>query len=278
MNQLAKFLNSVLFQNNDDISDSECESEYEVKHVSIGKLMNSLYTQEDIEDSNSNSDIHSDLSDEYHRPRLVSLEGNIGAGKSTYMEALKQRYANKNNFLFVDEPVHLWEQICDTKGKNMIQKYYENPRKYAFAFQVMAFQTRLQLLKEAIAYAAIHEEITTIIMERSLDADYQIFAKMLFEEGLMEDVEHEIYTQMARDALREYGVDGIIWLDTDYLECFRRMEKRGREGEGCVEMNYLRKCGEYHVEWLGADLGMVCRIEGEEDSEVNLAKIDNYLH
>jgi len=87
-------------------------------------------------------------------------------------------------------------------------------------------------------------------------------------------VEYEIYLQMSTEALKEYGVDGIIWLDTDYEECFRRVESRGREGESSLEIGYLRKCGEYHVEWLGADLGFVCRIDG---SSVDLEKVDNYL-
>jgi len=166
----------------------------------------------------------------------------------------------------------MWEKICDKSGKNMIKKYYENPIRYAFTFQIMAFQTRLQLLKEAIAYS---DSVTTIVMERSLDADYHIFAKMLAEEGVMEDVEHEIYVQMSKEALKEYGVDGIIWLDTDYEECFRRVAKRAREGEEALEMRYLRKCSEYHVEWLGADSGFVCRVDGSD--EVDLERICRYL-
>jgi len=119
-------------------------------------------------------------------------------------------------------------------------------------------------------------EVTTIVMERSLDADFHIFAKMLAEEGLMEDVEFEIYKGMSTEALKEYGVDGIIWLDTDYDECYQRVQKRSREGEenGKISLKYLAKCHEYHVEWLGADTGFVCRIDG---MDIDLGKIDQYL-
>jgi deoxyadenosine/deoxycytidine kinase len=286
MNSLARLINSIVFQTDSSgmltDSDSETESEVEQRCLSIGEFMNNLYTQEnDQKEHELSEEEHSELSDsdsysdpEYHRPRLVSLEGNIGAGKSTIIDTLKQKYANDPRFVFVDEPVQLWEQICDKSGKNMIQKYYENPKRYAFAFQIMAFQTRLQLLKEAMDYAEDHEAVTTIIMERSLDADYHIFAKMLSEEGLMDEVEYEIYVQMSTNVLKEYGVDGIIWLDTDYEECFRRIVKRAREGEEAIEMRYLRKCSEYHVEWLGADMGFVCRING---MDIDLGKIDKYL-
>lgn len=281
MNALAKLMNSILFQTDHSgmLTDSESEtsSDSEKNCLTIGEFMNNLYTQENIikyKDSEyENSEISESESEyEYHRPRIVSLEGNIGAGKTTIMDTLKEIYANDPRFLFVEEPVQMWEKICDKSGKNMIKKYYENPIKYAFAFQIMAFQTRLQLLKEAIAYS---DSVTTIVMERSLDADYHIFAKMLAEEGVMEDVEHEIYVQMSTEALKEYGVDGIIWLDTDYEECFRRVGKRAREGEEALEMRYLRKCSEYHVEWLGADSGFVCRVDGSD--EVDLERICRYL-
>lgn len=285
MNALQRLINSIVFQtdagivSDDSDSGSEIDSSSEKNCMDFSQVMNNLYHGSNVSlNTYSESDSNTKYIDDILRPRLVSLEGNIGAGKTTLIEKLKEKYAEDERFLFVEEPVQMWQQICDKGGKNMIQKYYENPIRYAFTFQIMAFQTRLQLLKEAIAYAAENQNVTTIIMERSLDADYHIFAKMLAEEGVMEEVEYEIYLQMSTEALKEYGVDGIIWLDTDYEECFRRVEKRGREGEGGIEMRYLRKCGEYHVEWLGADLGFVCRIgSGGEDGELDLEKVDNYL-
>jgi deoxyadenosine/deoxycytidine kinase len=247
-----------------------------MKNTSIkNNSYNSDDESENLEIKCSNSHIPShvfDINNNKHI-RLVSLEGNIGAGKSTLMKKLKEIYQDDHRFIFLIEPVDQWEIIRDNNGKNMIQKYYENPIKYAFAFQIMAFQSRLQLLKETITYAS--SEVTTIVMERSLDADYNIFAKMLFEEGLMEDVEFEIYCNMALDILKEYSVDGIIWLDTDYEECFKRVEKRSRQGENKISLCYLDKCHQYHVEWLGADTGFVCRVNSSNIHE--LYKIDQYL-
>jgi len=284
MNALKRLMNSIIFQTD---SDSEFESVTEDKHsesdtvmepqYGISRLLCNLYLD-------NNSSLHLDTESEIsiisdsisterkHIPRIVSVEGNIGAGKSTLIEELQQIYMDDRRFLFLLEPVNQWENVKDKHGNNMLQKYYDNPKKYAFAFQIMAFQTRLQLLKDALEY--IDDEVTTIIMERSLDADYHIFAKMLFAEGLMEDVEFQIYLQMATDALKEYGVDGMIWLDTDYEECFKRVEKRSRDGEGKIGLDYLRKCQEFHVEWLGADTGFVCRIDG---MNIDFDKIDNYI-
>lgn len=279
MNTLARLINSIIFQTDHDgmlTDDSDSENiPNELNCASIEEYMNSLlYTQEhETTDTPSLSEISS-KENPRERPRIVSIEGNIGAGKSTLIENLQEKYIDDRRFHFLLEPVHQWENIKDKKGKNMLQKYYENPIKYAFAFQIMAFQTRLQLLKDTLDY--IDDEVTTIVMERSLDADFHIFAKMLAEEELMEDVEFEIYRGMSVEALKEYGVDGIIWLDTDYEECYQRIEKRSREGEenGKISLKYLAKCHEYHVEWLGADTGFVCRIDG---MDMDLEKIDQYL-
>jgi len=281
MNALYDLMNSILFRSeNSSETDSISEEEMEDRastEFALSRLMCSLYTDTNIiEEHSSETDSISvsEISSNRSRPRIVSVEGNIGGGKSTLIETLQEKYIHDRRFHFLLEPVDQWENIKDKKGKNMLQKYYENPTKYAFAFQIMAFQTRLQLLKDTLDY--IDDEVTTIVMERSLDADFHIFAKMLSEEGLMEDVEFEIYKGMSAEALKEYGVDGIIWLDTDYEECYERVQKRSREGEenGKISLKYLAKCHEYHVEWLGADMGFVCRIDG---MDIDLGKIDQYL-
>ena len=206
--------------------------------------------------------------------RLVSIEGNIGAGKSTLVKTLQKRYSDRDDIYFLQEPVDLWEKIKDKDGKNMLQKFYDNPKKYAFAFQIMAYNTRLKILKEVLQ--DIPSNIRTIVMERSLDADHNVFAKMLHDEGLMESVEHDIYEMMANEGLESYCSDGFIWICTEPEQCFERVKERSRAGENSIDMNYLQKCHEYHVEWLGADLGMACIVE-TNDSEKDLDAMDRFL-
>jgi deoxyadenosine/deoxycytidine kinase len=203
------------------------------------------------------------------RPRLVSIEGNIGAGKSTLIQKLKEKYAENDEIMFLQEPVDIWESIkCPITQKNMLQKFYENPSKYGFSFQIMAFHTRLELIKNAIANAS--ENCKTIVMERSLDADAEIFAKMLKENGILEDIEYQIYQKITLESLKEYSSDGIIWLNIPFETCYERIQKRARKGEEDISCDYLEKCEQYHVEWLGADLGFVLQIDesgGEEGLE-----------
>ena len=195
------------------------------------------------------------------RPRLISLEGNIGAGKSTFIEHMKSVFQDDNSIVFLQEPVDIWESVSQD-GMNMLQLFYDNPKKYAFAFQVLAFTTRLKLIKNAIADAMKPDSpVKTIVMERSLEADKHIFAKMLYDEGKIESCEYQVYQMMSKDGLSTCSADGIIWLTTCPNECRRRISTRGREGEEGIGLDYLNNCDIYHGEWLSADLGFVFRID-----------------
>ena len=67
------------------------------------------------------------------RPRILTVEGNIGAGKSTFLGELQKRYADRDDIMFLLEPVGIWESVVDEEGKNMLEKFYDNPKKYSFA-------------------------------------------------------------------------------------------------------------------------------------------------
>jgi deoxyadenosine/deoxycytidine kinase len=117
--------------------------------------------------------------------QIITIEGNIGSGKSTLLEHLKQKYnANNNNegnneIIFLREPVDEWENIKDENGTTILQKFYADQKAYSFSFQMMAYISRLALLKEAVE----KNPNAIIITERSLVTDKMIFAKMLYDSG-----------------------------------------------------------------------------------------------
>ena len=80
-------------------------------------------------------------------------------------------------------------QIRGKDFKNAIEKYYENPDKYAFSFQMMAYISRIHQLRETLAT----NNNVIIICERSVFTDKEIFAKMLHGDGLMDDIMYNIY-------------------------------------------------------------------------------------
>jgi deoxyadenosine/deoxycytidine kinase len=183
-------------------------------------------------------------------PYIVSIEGNIGAGKTTIIEELKNRYADSKTIMFLCEPVDVWESVLDNEGNNILMKFYGNPQKYAFPLQIMALTTRISLLEKAIQKAK-EEGYKIIICERTIDADYNIFAKMLHSDKTMEDIEYQIYKKVYNEFVEKqnYKLNGIIYIDADTDICMGRIEKRKRKGE-TMAMTYLDKCKQYHEKWL----------------------------
>jgi deoxyguanosine kinase len=81
---------------------------------------------------------------------IISIEGNIGSGKSTLLKILSRELSKNEKYVFIQEPVQEWLKIIDSTGENILNKFYSNQEKYGFAFQIMAFTTKLQSIKNSI--------------------------------------------------------------------------------------------------------------------------------
>jgi len=181
-------------------------------------------------------------------PVVVSLEGNIGAGKSTMLQNLQQKVINSNKkWVFLKEPVDIWAEIKDAQGETILSKFYADSKKYAFAFQIMAYTTRLHLIRKLLQE---NPECEVVICERSLDADKHIFAKMLHDDGLIEDVMYDIYSRYFSEYAEDFNLDAVVYIDSSAETCHARVSKRAREGESVIALDYLKRCREYHESWL----------------------------
>jgi len=205
------------------------------------------------------------------RPRIISIEGNIGAGKSTLLERLQQHCADRSDIVFLREPVDIWEAVRDpADGQNILQKFYSDSAKYSFPFQIMAFMSRLSLIEGAIRE---HPECSVIVCERSLCADRNIFAKMLSDDGLIESVCYQIYGKMYSEFSSKYEADGIVYVDAEADVCFRRIAKRGRNGEGGIALDYLEKCKKYHDAWLLGETSTMLHLQTNEDATYEVGDV-----
>jgi deoxyadenosine/deoxycytidine kinase len=189
-------------------------------------------------------------------PVIISIEANIGCGKTTLLEKMEksQLFISKKNIVFLKEPVDIWGRITDDTGETMLSKFYGDIEKYSFPFQVMAYITRLHLLKKTIEE---NPDIDMIICERSLNCDKEIFAKMLYEDGKIENILYKIYLNMF-EMMTCYNLDGIIYLHTKPEICSQRIKKRNRNGEENISLGYLEKCQKYHEEWLEKGSRLSC--------------------
>ena len=177
---------------------------------------------------------------------IISIEGNIGSGKSTLLSLLKEKWQSNKNIVFLLEPVEEWESIKDTDGLTMLQKFYGDQEKYAFPFQMMAYISRLALLKQAV----LNNPDAIIISERSLLTDKCVFAKMLFDSDKMEDVNYQIYQKWFNVFANDFPITQIIYVNTDPEICAERITKRSRNGEGSIPLSYLEQCHKYHEDMI----------------------------
>ena len=183
--------------------------------------------------------------------KIVSIEGNIGSGKSTLLENLKKQYSNRKHIIFLPEPVDDWAQIKDNEGNTMLKKFYANQEKYSFAFQIMAYISRLKILRQTIKDIINNSEYQYIIItERSLYTDKHVFAKMLYDQGKIEDVCYQIYLNLFEEFVSDFPISYFVYVNTNSEKCYERIHKRARDGEEVIPLTYLTDCHNYHEEFL----------------------------
>ena len=176
--------------------------------------------------------------------RIITIEGNIGSGKSTFVKALRDKYKNNEKIYFLDEPVNIWESIKNNEGQNIIECFYANQEKYAFSFQIMAYISRLSLLRKAVK-----EGYDIIITERCIYTDRYVFAKMLYENNKIDIINYEIYNKWFDEFIDEFPNFNYIYIKTDPNVALERVNKRSRTGES-IPLEYLVECDKYHNNWL----------------------------
>jgi len=204
---------------------------------------------------------------------IISIEGNIGSGKSTLFEKLKIHFSNNKNIIFVREPVDIWESIQDENGTTILEKFYQDQIKYSFSFQIMAYISRINLLKETIKQ---HPGVT-IITERSLYTDKMVFAKMLYDTHKIEYINYQIYLNLFDTFKNDFNVDNIIYIKTDPDVCYNRILKRARNGENNISLDYLQLCNTYHsnmVDILECDKIV---LNGNVDIYENTSQLNDWI-
>jgi len=218
-------------------------------------------------------------------PPYFVLEGNIGAGKSTFLRIIKERL----HLDVVYEPTDKWQR--KEKEGNLLNLFYKDTQRWAYTFQSYAFITRIQAHLE-------HQKTITSnnpqIYERSVYCDRYCFAKNCFEMGTMTELEWNIYKEWFGWLVESYTAkpSGFIYLRTTPKVCFDRIHKRSRSEESSIPLSYLQSLHFRHEEWLVEQkevlpslkntpiLVLDCDTEFEEnhtEQNTHLAKLDAFI-
>jgi len=172
---------------------------------------------------------------------IISIEGNIGSGKSSVIKELKKKY---KQFYYLEEPVDSWTSVKDDNGKTILDLFYGDNTRWAYTFQNLAYITRVKQI------LAIKDKYEYIVMERSIFTDRNVFAKIMEQDGHINKIEKGLYDQWFEFLNKDVKVDGYIYIKADPKTSLERIRKRNRPGEENITLEYLEKLHKAHNEWL----------------------------
>jgi len=208
-------------------------------------------------------------------PILITVEGNIGAGKTTFLDSLRTHLPTVKILL---EPVGEWCSAKNAEGKSILQLFYEDKKRWGMTFQLFAFLSRLEDLKRMLREYDT-EEATIILTERSVLTDRYVFAEMLHRQGFLDDLEWTLYLKWFQSFAADLPIQGILYLTTSAETSKERIGHRGREGEASISLDYLADLEAQHRHWIRTTDLPVLEVSTEPDTDEGerLSRIQAWL-
>ena len=167
------------------------------------------------------------------KTKHIAVAGNIGAGKTTLTELLSKHYKWIPQFEDVDHNPYL-------------NDFYEDMPRWSFNLQIFFLNSRLNQLLE------IQRGTETIIQDRTIYEDANIFAPNLHDMGLMSKRDFDnYYTFFETLKSMVKPPDLLIYLNASVPTLVAQIQKRGREYEENIRLDYLKKLNDFYNKWIG---------------------------
>lgn len=181
---------------------------------------------------------------------IISVDGNIGSGKSTFIGQLASELMTKSEQIAVyPEDVDNWSK------EGWLQLFYSNMEKYAFGFQSRVLMSYGQLFKSS----KYPRNVTTIV-ERNKQSSMMIFSKNSLNKGRFTQLEYDTLMKLA-DMLIDWTPNLIIYVNTPPEICQQRINERKRNGEAGIPLEYLQQIHNLHTEYLDYMKSIGVRVE-----------------
>ncbi|KRX10287.1 P-loop containing nucleoside triphosphate hydrolase [Pseudocohnilembus persalinus] len=154
----------------------------------------------------------------------------------------------------MEEPVLNWQAINNNPKLNLLDEFYKNPTRWAYTFQMKAFQSRLESLQLFLKQnQSINNQI--ILSERCIFSDKEIFAKNSKDLGFLNDIEWALYQENFNFMIKQlklfpFQSIGHIYLQTQPELAYQRIKKRNRTEENTISIDYLESLYNRHESWL----------------------------
>lgn len=161
----------------------------------------------------------------------IAVAGNIGSGKTTLTEKLAQHFK--------------WEaQYEDVEGNPYLNDFYEDMPRWSFNLQVYFLNNRFKQLIN------IQRGGKAVIQDRTIYEDAHIFAPNLHSMGLMSTRDFENYLSLFKTINSQIKPpDLLVYLKASIPTLVNQIQKRGREYEENLRLDYIRRLNEYYEEW-----------------------------
>lgn len=169
---------------------------------------------------------------------MYILEGNMGAGKSTFLRLLAEQLPALKA---ITEPVTNWQGSM--YGQSILTNFYENTERWAYTFEALTMMCRVQ------DHLSEQENLDELkVIERSIYSGFYCFAQNSYVQGFMNDLEWAIYQQWFSMMIPNKCKPprGFIYLRVCPDISYERIKKRNRHAEKTMSRSYLKQIHQRH--------------------------------
>ena len=161
----------------------------------------------------------------------IAVSGNIGSGKTTLVEKLSRHYG--------------WIPLYESVENNpYLRDFYDDMKRWAFHLQIYFLNSRFNQVRE------IRESDKTIIQDRTIYEDAYIFASNLNASGFINDRDYQSYLDLFRSMIQfVQPPDLLIYLKADIPKLVQQIQKRNRDFEFNIKLEYLKNLNEHYEKW-----------------------------
>ena len=167
-----------------------------------------------------------------HTIKHVAIAGNIGAGKTTLCTQLGKHF---------DWDVH----YESTDNNPYLGDFYNDMHRWSFNLQIYFLGNRYRQILEILSGDR------TVIQDRTIYEDAYIFAPNLHDMGLMSTRDFENYSELFKIMASQISApDLLIYLKADVATLVSHIQSRGRDYEGSMSLDYLKRLNERYESWI----------------------------
>ncbi len=164
--------------------------------------------------------------------KFVAVAGNIGVGKSTLVSMLCEYLG--------------WQPFYEPVAENpYLPDFYQDMKAWAFQSQLFFLTHRLRIHRKLIDHP------TSVIQDRSVYEDAEVFARNLHQQGQMDERDYTTYWELYQ-VLSEFlpPPDLVVYLRASVPTLQRRIQRRGRDYERKISPDYLAQLNQLYENWV----------------------------